>query len=259
VKIGLESLGRNNVFAGFNAVMGDMSLTTDWSETERLSALDRMELMDTAPEPEFDELVEIAAAICEVPMSLVTLLDERRQWFKAAIGVKVHETPRQIAFCAHTIMQPEMMVVEDATRDPRFRENPLVTGDMSLRFYAGMPIASPDGFPLGTLCVLDRIPRKLTVTQVSALQVLGRQVNARMELRIHRLAMERALRVAEEARAKQAASEQRFQTFMDSAPFISFLKDAQGRMIFYNQVVSDRFNVSRQEWLGKTDEQLFSP
>ena len=234
-----------------------MTTTVEARETERLSALNRMELMDTAPEPEFDELVETAAAICEVPISLVTLVDERRQWFKAAIGLTISETPREVAFCAHAIKQPELMLVEDATSDPRFAANPLVTGENHFRFYAGMPISSPDGFALGTLCVLDRVPRKLTTTQVAALKVLGRQVNARMELRLHRLQMERALAAAEEARAKLAASEHRFMTFMDSAPFIAFLKDADGRIIFYNQMTADTFGVTREEWLGKTDHEIY--
>ena len=171
-------------------------------ETQRLAALLRMELLDTAPEPEFDELVETAAAICDMPMSLVTLLDDRRQWFKAAIGLTVRETPREMAFCAHTIQQPDLLLVEDATTDPRFAENPLVTGETHLRFYAGMPISSPDGFPLGTLCVLDRVPRQLTPTQISALKVLARQVTARMELRLHRRHMESALAEAKEAQSK---------------------------------------------------------
>ncbi len=237
--------------------MLEMTTTIEARETDRLSALDRMELMDTVPEPEFDELVETAAAICEVPISLVTLVDDRRQWFKAAIGLAISETPREIAFCAHAIQQPELMLVEDATNDPRFAENPLVTGENHVRFYAGMPISSPDGFALGTLCVLDRVPRKLTTTQVAALKVLGRQVNARMELRLHRLQIERALAAAEEARAKLAASEHRFMTFMDSAPFIAFLKDADGRIIFYNQMTADTFGVTREEWLGRTDHEIY--
>ena len=226
-------------------------------EAERLAALLRMELLDTAPEPEFDELVETAAAICDMPMSLVTLLDDRRQWFKAAIGLTVRETPREMAFCAHTIQQPDMLLVEDATTDPRFAENPLVTGETHLRFYAGMPISSPDGFPLGTLCVLDRVPRQLTPTQISALKVLARQVTARMELRLHRRHMESALAEAKEAQAKLSASEQRFAAFMDSAPFMSFLKRADGRFLFYNRVMAQKFGITQQEWIGKSDTDLF--
>ena len=226
-------------------------------ETERLSALLRMELMDTPPEPEFDELVETVAAICDMPMSLVTLLDDRRQWFKAAIGLKVRETPREMAFCTYAIQQPDLLLVEDATADPRFSENPLVTGETHLRFYAGMPISSPDGFPLGTLCVLDRRPRQLTPTQIAALKVLARQVNARMELRLRRQHMEKALAEAKEAQAKLLASEQRFAAFMDSAPFMSFLKRSDGRFLFYNSVMAENFGITQQEWIGKSDTDLF--
>ncbi len=226
-------------------------------ENERLSALLRMELMDTPAEPEFDELVETAAAICDMPMSLVTLLDHRRQWFKAAVGLEVRETPREIAFCAHAIQQPDLMLVEDATADPRFAENPLVTGEMHLRFYAGMPVSSPDGFRLGTLCVLDRVPRHLTPTQIAALKVLGRQVTARIELRLRRQHMERALAEAKEAQAKLTANEQRFAAFMDSAPFMSFLKHSDGRFLFYNRVMAEKFGITQQEWIGKKDTDLF--
>ena len=226
-------------------------------ESERLSALLRMELMDTPPEPEFDELVETAAAICDMPMSLVTLLDDRRQWFKAAIGLAIRETPREIAFCAYAIQQPDLLLVEDATIDPRFSENPLVTGETHLRFYAGMPISSPDGFRLGTLCVLDRVPRQLTSTQIAALKVLGRQVTARMELRLRRQDMEKTLAAAQEAQAKLAASEHRFSAFMDSAPFMSFLKHPDGRFLFYNRVMAKKFGITQQEWVGKKDADLF--
>jgi len=234
-----------------------MTRNTEWNEQDRLSALNRMELLDTPPEPEFDELVETAAAICDVPISLITLLDDHRQWFKAAVGLTVKETPREVAFCSHTIMQPGLMLVEDAATDARFTRNPAVTGEMHIRFYAGMPISSPDGYPLGTLCVIDRVPRRLTTTQISALKVLGRQVNARMELRIQRLHMERALAATEEARTKLAASEQLFQTFMNSGPFMSFLKDADGRFLYYNRLFAEKLGITREEWIGRLDYELF--
>jgi diguanylate cyclase (GGDEF)-like protein/PAS domain S-box-containing protein len=226
-------------------------------EAKRLAALERSGLMDSAAEPEFDELVEMAAAICEAPMSLVTLLDEHRQWFKAAVGMQVTETSREVAFCSHTILQPDLMLVEDATRDPRFRDNPLVTGDMHLRFYAGVPVSDPAGHPLGSLCVLDRVPRTLTEGQLMALRVLGKQANARLELREQRRALETALAAAEAARERLAASEGRFKTFMNSAPFASFLKDEQDRFLFYNDAFSEHFKISPEEWLGKTPAQIF--
>ena len=183
------------------------------NENDRLDALVRLEIMDTPSEPEFDELVEVAAAICEVPISLITLLDERRQWFKAAVGLTAQETSREVAFCSYAIQQPEIMTVEDATLDPRFAGNPLVTGEMGMRFYAGVPISSAEGTPLGTLCVIDRVPRRLTKVQLSALRVLGHQANARLELREQRRAMKAALEEAEAARSRLAASESRLQAY----------------------------------------------
>jgi GAF domain-containing protein len=165
-------------------------------EDERLAALARMEIMDSEREPEFDELVETAAAICDVPISLITLLDDKRQWFKAVVGLAMRETPREVSFCTYAIQKPELLMVEDTTKDARFASNPAVTGVDPIRFYAGMPIASPDGFLLGTLCVVDRVPRKLTAIQIAALKVLGRQVTARMELRLQRMQMQRALEIA---------------------------------------------------------------
>jgi diguanylate cyclase (GGDEF)-like protein len=178
-------------------------------KAERLEALSRLQIMDTPPEPEFDELVEVAAAVCEVPISLISLLDERRQWFKAAVGLALHETSSEVAFCSHAIQQTGIMTVEDATLDPRFAENPLVTGELGIRFYAGVPILSSDGQALGTLCVIDRVPRRLTKVQMTALRVLGHQANARLELREQRRAMKAALDEAEAARARLADSERR--------------------------------------------------
>lgn len=154
-----------------------------WAEADRLAALDGYDIMDTPDEAEFDDLVVIAAQICDTPMALISLVDARRQWFKATKGVTAKETPREIAFCAHAIQQPGVFVVEDAVLDPRFARNPLVTGDPNLRFYTGAPLTTPDGLPLGTLCVLDTKPGRLTPAQTTALEALARQVVAQLELR----------------------------------------------------------------------------
>jgi diguanylate cyclase (GGDEF)-like protein/PAS domain S-box-containing protein len=226
-------------------------------EAERLTALYLLKILDTAPEPEFDELVQLAAAICEAPISMISLIDENRQWFKAAIGVEGPGTSRDIAFCAHTIQGSDVLLVEDASTDPRFATNPLVTGEAHFRFYAGMPLFTATGFAVGTLCVLDRVPRRLSASQINALQVLSRQANAGLEIREQRIALEKALHATEAARAELATSDARFQTFMDSAPFMSYIKDADGRFLFYNRRLSERFSITRQEWLGKTVEDLF--
>jgi diguanylate cyclase (GGDEF)-like protein len=175
------------------------TLKLNFPEPERLAALRSLDILDTAPEPELDELVQLAAAICEVPIALVTLLDERRQWFKASFGMDIRETPRQVAFCNHTIRQSNLLQVADATLDHRFADNPLVTQDLQLRFYAGIPIASPDGFPLGALCVLDVVPRQLSDLQAQTLRILGHQVNARLQLRAQRISLGLALDATRQA------------------------------------------------------------
>ena len=153
------------------------------NEAERLSALEAYRILDTAPEPVFDDLVAIAAHICGAPMSLITLIDDSRQWFKARVGLELAETRREHAFCAHAILDTVPLVVTDATTDSRFADNPYVVDDPSIRFYAGAPLTTPDGHALGTLCVLDRVPRELTPDQLAALQALARQATALLEWR----------------------------------------------------------------------------
>lgn len=155
-----------------------------YNEVKRLAALQDSGLLDTDPEREFDDIALLASQICGTPISTIALIDESRQWFKARIGMTDRETPREHAFCAHAILDPHnTMIVADATRDERFADNPFVTGDPNIRFYAGTPLLTQDNFALGTLCVIDRIPRELNEGQLGALQALGRQVSLRMELR----------------------------------------------------------------------------
>ncbi len=153
------------------------------TEALRLRALEAYRIMDTDPEPLFDDITAVAAELCGTPIALISLLDDHRQWFKARHGLDVTETPRAIAFCDYTIRTPEPLVVPDATQDARFAGNPLVTGDMHVRFYAGAPLRTPDGHGLGSLCVVDSTPRTLTEGQVGALQALSRQVVALLEAR----------------------------------------------------------------------------
>lgn len=153
------------------------------NEAERMRTLRAYKILDTKPEERFDELTRLAAMICGTPISLISLIDKDRQWFKSKFGLDLQETPRAQAFCTHAIMQPELFVVPDATKDERFANNPLVTGDPHIRFYAGEPLAARDGHLLGTLCVIDREPHTLNEAQKEALKIVGRLVIANIELK----------------------------------------------------------------------------
>ncbi len=165
----------------FRAALGRAPVPPD--EPARLAALHRYDILDTPPERGFDELVQLASELCGTPIALVSLVDAERQWFKARVGLDATETPRDQAFCAHAILDDELLEVPDARDDPRFAHNPLVTGEPDIRFYAGQPLVTTDGQRLGTLCVIDRSPRTLNEQQRRALAVLGRQVVAQLELR----------------------------------------------------------------------------
>jgi PAS domain S-box-containing protein len=153
------------------------------NEAERLEALARYQVLDTPPEQAFDDLTRLASHVLDMPVALVSLVDEARQWFKSKVGTEVTETPREHAFCAHAILGTDVMVVGDALRDDRFHDNPLVVGESGFRFYAGAPLLTADGFALGTLCLADRRPRELSGEQIEILRSLARQVVGRLEER----------------------------------------------------------------------------
>ena len=180
------------------------------NEAARLAALQRYRILDTTREAGFDDLVAIAAAVCDVPMGSVTLIDAERQWFKSKLGMDdAPETARDTAFCAHAILTPDILtVVPDASLDARFQDNPVVTAAPGIRFYAGAPLLDPTGLPLGTLCVMDHRPRRLEPHQLDALAALSRQVSRLLELR--RNSEELALQLQE-----RAWYEDRLQAFAD--------------------------------------------
>jgi GAF domain-containing protein len=175
------------------------------NEAARRAALASYAILDTDPEPSFDDLNHLASFICKTPIALITLVDEHRQWFKSRVGLSTEQTSRDIAFCSHAILQDDIFVVPDALQDERFRENPLVAGEPHIRFYAGVPLVNDDGYALGTLCVIDQIPRELSATEKEALKALSRLVLGQMELRRNLELLKRALN----DRSKQEHERQR--------------------------------------------------
>lgn len=152
-------------------------------EARRLSALESYDILDTPREAAFDDITRIASLICGTPMALISLVESERQWFKSEIGMGVSETPIEESICAHAILESDVLVVPDTTADPRFADNPAVTGGLNLKFYAGALITTPAGIALGTVCVLDTVPRTLTEAQIDSLRALARQVMMQLELR----------------------------------------------------------------------------
>ena len=152
-------------------------------EEDRLDALYKLNILDTSTDSAFNELVELTAEICQVPIALISLVDETRQWFKAKIGLGIQQTERSVSFCAHAILEEDLFIVNDTLKDDRFFDNPLVTSYPNIRFYAGAPLITEDGYGLGTLCVIDKIPRELTAIQQKAICVLRRHALTLLKLR----------------------------------------------------------------------------
>ncbi len=173
-------------------------------EDERVQKLLRYRVLDTEAEATYDDLTAIAAHICGAKTAVVSFVDVTRQWFKSKVGLDDTEHPREISFCAHAILQSEVMVIPDAHKDERFASNPLVTGDPYIRFYAGAPLISPDGFAVGTLCVLGSEPKQLTAEQIWALEVIARQIVSHLEMRLVMQQIQREITEKEKMRAELA-------------------------------------------------------
>ena len=201
-------------------------------EHQRLDALAAYRILDTPPEQGFDEIVAFAAALCEAPTALISFVDRNRQWFKAWTGLDAKETARSLSFCDHAMRGDDLMVVPDATRDPRFANNELVTGGIGIRFYAGAPLHTPEGVPLGALCVIDSRPRDgLTPLQRQGLTVLAAQIMARLALR--RQDIEHEEQGLQNARAR-AESEEKFRLLADAMPQMVWSTLPDGYHDYYN-------------------------
>jgi GAF domain-containing protein len=174
------------------------------NEAARLETLHQYEILDTDPEESFNDLTRLAAYICDTPIALISLVDSNRQWFMSRVGMDAKETSRDVSFCAHAILQDGPCIVRDALDDERFKSNPMVLSDPYIRFYAGSPLISPEGFKIGTLCVIDREPRQLSREQIAALKVLGNQIITQLDLRREILWLKRAL--TNQAQAGEARS-----------------------------------------------------
>ena len=225
-------------------------------EEQRLAALKRFGVLDTPPEAAFDELTALAAHLCGAPMALVSLVDERRQWFKARLGMDLCETTREVSFCAHALSGPEPLVVEDATMDVRFSGNPLVTGEPHLRFYAGVPLVVAGGHVLGTLCVLDVVPRGISELQLQHLQMLARQVVSQLELRRQAEGLAAEVAARQLAEATYRSSQRVLESVLSHTDVVMYAKDLDGRFILANPALLQLL-PDASEVLGATDYDLF--
>ena len=237
------------------------------NEKERLEELRSYQILDSEPEQDFDDIVELASQLCDSPIALITLIDESRQWLKAKIGIDISETTRGMAFCAHAIHDNDIMIIRNATQDDRFHDNPLVTGDPHIRFYAGMPLITSKGFKLGTLCVIDQKPKDLSELQLKALRILGKQVVNLLELRIRNLELKNqvlektteikdafARDIIERKHNEESLreAEVRYRTIFDNALDGIYQSTREGKFMLANPALAKIFGYASSEELVNT-------
>ncbi|MEZ0232628.1 MAG: PAS domain S-box protein [Methylophilaceae bacterium] len=222
------------------------------NEIQRLSALRRYQIMDTSAEEVFDHFTYLASQICGTPIALITFLDEERQWFKSKIGIDATQTSRDISFCGHAILQDGLFEIQDAREDERFDDNPLVTENFRLRFYAGMPLITHDGYGLGTICVIDKVPRKLTDEQRTSLQILAKQVVSQIESRVHKLEL---VALNEKLSEKTAFLD----SIICSADQSIISTDVEGKVTSFNIGAEKMLGYQSAEVIGSQPQQFHDP
>jgi PAS domain S-box-containing protein len=228
------------------------------AELKRRAALGSYQVLDTSPEPAFDRIVRLAALLLEVPIALISLIDAERQWFKSRYGLDTPETPRALAFCDHAIRGRDVMIVPDAGKDPRFCNNPMVTGDSKIRFYAGAPLVTPGGFAVGTICAMDRTPRELSARDAAVLAALAEQA-------VHELEVRSALgdlykEVAEGRRATRTLQGEgaRLAALLNATGNAVVTTDPNGHVASMNRAAEAMFGFEPGECVGWTINRLFS-
>src|SRR5918911_2157871 len=213
-----------------------------WNEEDRLAALRSYGVLDTPREAAFDEITEVAARVCKAPISLVSFVEDTRQFFKAEVGLGVRETPIDVSIRAHAILQRDLFVVPDTTQDERFASNPLVTGEPHIRIYAGALLTTPEDLPLGTLCILDTKPRPegLSEEQAGTLRALARAVMAQLELR-------RTNKVLRNSEQQLRASEERLQLALKAGHIGTWVWDIQANHVIADVNFAQLFSVNPEK------------
>ena len=227
-------------------------------EPARLAVLDRYRLLDTGPEPAFDDLAALATHVCGTPVGAVSFVDETRQWFKACVGLAARETPRATAFCARAILEPDLLVVRDALRDERFAGNPLTAANPPVRFYAGVPLTAPGGQCLGTVCVMDWVPRELGPQRREALRLLGRQALTLLEHRRQALECAGAAARRREERGWQDSLEP-VSVLVNSLDDMGFALDREQRYVRVFGRWLERYGLTAARFRGRTPREVFGP
>ncbi len=240
------------------AIRGSQAaLTQQLFETARLRALHATGLLDSEPEEAFDDIRRLAARMLQTPIAAVSFIDDARVWLKSAEGVTCASTPRKESICHYTLLQRTPLVVSDLTADERFDNIPSIHGESGIKSYAGVSVRDVNGYPLGTLCVMDLVIRSFTEDQIEILKMLGRQVEVQIALRQRIVQVEELARTADALANDLLSSNERFCAFMDHSPVAAYIKDQDGRMRFYNRKLAETFCITQHDWLGKSDHEIW--